>query len=202
MDHPVVVLVSTVIVIVAFAGPIVRIKTNVPTATSLPTSQQARQGYDILQARFDRGALSPVEVLVTWQGAGAAAQPTAPQNLAALYGYGKQLAALPDVAGVTSIVNQPGLTSQEAVQTFWYLVLGRGLAGTSPPASQPFPGQKGRRRQGAARRDDGAQHRPVPGRAARRSERWRGPVALPDDQGPDAAAGLHRPRGRPVGRHP
>ncbi|MGD0996816.1 MAG: MMPL family transporter [Thermoleophilia bacterium] len=143
MDHPVVVLVSTVIVIVAFAGPIVRIKTNVPTATSLPTSQQARQGYDILQARFDRGALSPVEVLVTWQGAAAAAEPTAPQNLAALYGYGKQLAALPDVAGVTSIVNQPGLTSQEAVQTFWYLVLGRGLAGTSPPASQPFPGPKG-----------------------------------------------------------
>ena len=116
MDHPVVVLVGTIVVIALFAGPIVRIRTNVPTATSLPTSQEARQGYDIIQARFDRGALNPVQVLVTWQGTGAAAQPTAPQNLAALYGYGKQLAALPDVESVTSIVNQPGLTSAQAVQ--------------------------------------------------------------------------------------
>jgi RND superfamily putative drug exporter len=119
MDHPVVVLVGTVIVIVAFAGPIVRIRTNVPTATSLPTSQQARQGYDILQARFDRGALNPVQALVTWDGTGAAAQPTAPQNIAALYGYGRKLAALPDVAGVTSIVNRPGLTSAQAATAFW-----------------------------------------------------------------------------------
>jgi RND superfamily putative drug exporter len=123
MDHPIVVLVGTVIVIVAFAGPIVRIRTNVPTATSLPTSQQARQGYDILQARFDRGALNPVQVLVTWQGSGAAAQPTAAPNLAALYRFGRQLAALPDVAGVTSIVNRPGLTSAQAAHAFWNEVL-------------------------------------------------------------------------------
>ncbi len=142
MDHPVVVLVGTIAVIALFAGPIVRIRTNVPTATSLPTSQEARQGYDIIQARFDRGALNPVQVLVTWQGTGAAAQPTAPQNLDALYGYGKQLAALPDVAGVTSIVNQPGLTSQETVQTFWNLVLRVGSASVSLPGSSPFPGPK------------------------------------------------------------
>ena len=110
MDHPIVVLVGTLVVIALFAGPIVRIRTNVPTATSLPTSQEARRGYDILQARFNGGALNPVQVLVTWEGSGAAAQPTATQNIAALYGYGKQLAALPDVAGVTSIVNRPGLT--------------------------------------------------------------------------------------------
>jgi RND superfamily putative drug exporter len=118
MDHPVVVLVGTVIVIAVFAGPIVRIKTNVPTATSLPTSQQARQGYDIMQARFDRGALNPVEALVTWNGTGGAASPTAPQNLAALYAYGRRLAALPGVAGVTSIVNQPGLAAA-ALPRFW-----------------------------------------------------------------------------------
>ena len=119
MDHPVVVLVGTVVVIAVFAGPILRIKTNVPTATSLPTSQQARQGYDIMQARFDRGALNPVEVLVTWGGSGAAAEPTAPQNLTALFGYGRRLAALPDAAGVTSIVTQQGLTSPQALAAFW-----------------------------------------------------------------------------------
>jgi len=134
MDHPVVVLVGTVIVIVVFAGPIVRIKTNVPTATSLPTSQQARQGYDILQARFDRGALNPIEVLVTWNGAGAAAQPTAPQNLAALHGYGRRLAALPGVSGVTSIVNQPGLASTSALATFWAGVSRAAPAGAAPSA--------------------------------------------------------------------
>jgi RND superfamily putative drug exporter len=138
MDHPVVVLVGTVIVIALFAGPIVRIRTNVPTATSLPTSEQARQGYDILQARFDRGALNPVQVLVTWRGTGAAAQPTAPQNLAALFGYGRQLAALPDVAGVTSIVNRPGLTSTQAVQGFWRGVIPTpGLLHANNPAIAP-----------------------------------------------------------------
>ena len=136
MDHPVVVLVGTVIVIALFASPIVRIKTNVPTATSLPVSQQARRGYDILQARFDRGALNPVQVLVTWNGAGAAAAPTAPRNIAALYGYGRKLAALPGVAGVTSIVNRPGLTSPEAVQSFWSTVTSQGAA-SAPPRTLP-----------------------------------------------------------------
>jgi putative drug exporter of the RND superfamily len=153
MDHPVVVLAATIAVIALFAAPFLSIKTNVPTATSLPVSQPARQGYDILQARFDRGALNPVQVLVTWNGTGAAAQPTAPQNIAALYSYGKQLAALPDVAGVTSIVNRPGLTSAPAVQSFWNLVLSRGPssaavsvyaypAAGSPQVSVPSPGPK------------------------------------------------------------
>jgi len=138
MDHPVVVLVGTIMVIALFAGPIVRIRTNVPTATSLPTSQEARRGYDILQARFDRGALNPIQVLVTWDGTGAAAQPTASQNLAALYGYGRQLAALPGVAGVTSIVNRPGLSSAQAAQAFWGLVLSKS-ATALPPQSPRSP---------------------------------------------------------------
>ncbi len=148
MDHPVIVLAGTVTVIVLFAGPIVRIRTNVPTATSLPTSQEARQGYDILQARFDRGALDPVQVLVTWNGAGATAQPTAPANIAALYAYSRKLAALPDVAGVTSIVNRSGLSSPQAAQAFWSRVTqgrvgaivarpGMGSAGHSEPALAP-----------------------------------------------------------------
>ncbi len=135
MDHPVVVLVGTVIVIAVFAAPFLRIKTNVPTATSLPTTEQARQGYDILQARFDRGTLNPVQVLVTWKGTGAAAQPTSAQNLAALYGYGRQLAALPDVAGVTSIVNQPGLATPPAVQAFWAGVQARSSTSARLPGT-------------------------------------------------------------------
>ena len=191
MDHPVVVLIGTIIVIALFAGPIVRIRTNVPTATSLPTSQEARQGYDILQARFDRGTLNPIQMLVTWQGAGAAAQPTAPQHLAALYDYGRQLAALPDVAGVTSIVNRPGLASAQAVQAFWDLVQSTqsdGAISSRTPRASLSPGRL-RRRQGAARLDDRARHRPVPGSAEERPERRSRPGALAGDQEPAAAAG-------------
>jgi RND superfamily putative drug exporter len=130
MDHPVVVLVGTVVVIAVFAGPFVRIRTNVPTATSLPTSQEARQGYDLIQSRFDRGALNPIEVLVTWNGAGRAADPTAPANLAALYRLGQRLARLPDVEGVTSIVNQPGMDTAGGAQAFWASV----AAGAAPSA--------------------------------------------------------------------
>ncbi|HUK76499.1 MAG TPA: MMPL family transporter [Thermoleophilia bacterium] len=137
MDHPVVVLIGTIVVIAVFAGPILRIRTNVPTATSLPTSQEARRGYDIVQARFDRGALNPIQVLITWQGTGAAAEATAPRNLAALYGYGRQLAALPGVESVTSIVNQSGLTSAEKALAFWSSA--RSSASLPPGASVPSP---------------------------------------------------------------
>jgi RND superfamily putative drug exporter len=137
MDHPVVVLVGTVVVIAVFAGPLVRIRTNVPTATSLPTSQEARQGYDLIQSRFDRGALNPVEVLVIWSGAGRSADPTAPANLARLYGLGRRLARLPDVERVTSIVNRPGMDTAAAAQAFWASVAAAGRPG---PATSPAAG--------------------------------------------------------------
>ncbi len=139
MDHPVVVLIGTIIVITVFAGPILRIRTNVPTATSLPTSQEARRGYDILQARFDRGALNPIQVLITWQGTGTGAEATAPQNLVALYGYGRQLAALPDVESLTSIVNQPGLTSAQKTLGFWSSVRSSGTGSAGLPSAAPRP---------------------------------------------------------------
>jgi len=127
MDHPVVVLAATVVVIAVFAGPVLRIRTNVPTATSLPTSQEARRGYDLIQGRFDRGALNPVEVLVTWRTG--SADPTAPSNLASLYELGQRFARLPDVEGVTSIVNQPGMRSAGDAQAFWADVTGARPAG-------------------------------------------------------------------------
>ncbi len=137
MDHPVVVLVATVVVIAAFAGPVVRIRTNVPTATSLPTSQEARRGYDLIQGRFDRGALNPIEVLVTWRAG--AADPTAAANLAALYELAQRFARLPDVESVTSIVDQPGIHSAGQAQAFWRNVAavsatGRAGAATSAAA--------------------------------------------------------------------
>ena len=60
MRHPWLVMAATVAVILIFAAPFLHIVVNVPTATSLPTSVESRKGYDILQSRFDRGALSPI----------------------------------------------------------------------------------------------------------------------------------------------
>ena len=53
MAHPVVVLVGTIAVILALAGPVLRITVNVPTATELPRHQEARRG-------FGHAALVPV----------------------------------------------------------------------------------------------------------------------------------------------
>jgi putative drug exporter of the RND superfamily len=127
MKRPWLVLAFSIGVIALFTSPFAAIKVNVPTATSLPTSQESRQGYDILQQRFDRGTLDPVYALVTF------AQPRDPfaqANLAALYGYGQRLAKLGGVASVSSVVNQAGLDSAAQVEAFWRSV--RASAGASP----------------------------------------------------------------------
>ena len=204
MDHPVVVLVGTIVVITVFAGPILRIRTNVPTATSLPTSQQARQGYDIVQARFDRGALNPIQVLVTWNGVGAAAQPTAPQNLAALYGVRQ-------AAGRAARRRRRDEYRQSAGADLGPEPL-RVLGRVSAAGGSSAPGDRRGGRGGPSARSAAARallaSTTAPGTVlfqvapAQRPERRRGPGAVADDQAPHAAARLHRARRRPVGRHP
>ena len=95
MKRPWIMLAFSIGVIALFTSPVTAIKVNVPTATSLPTTQESRIGYDILQQRFDSGALDPVLVLLTFQ---RPSDPFANANLAALYGYGQRLAHLGGVA--------------------------------------------------------------------------------------------------------
>jgi RND superfamily putative drug exporter len=141
MRHPWIVMAGTVAVILVFSGPVLHIDLNVPTATSLPTSQEARQGYDILQSRFDRGALSPISVMLTWRGGDQS--PLSAQSLAALYEFGHELEKLPGVASVSSVVNQPGLTSPEKVIGFWQAVGAAQAAGPSQPGAPDGPGAPG-----------------------------------------------------------
>jgi putative drug exporter of the RND superfamily len=139
MAHPVVVLIGTVLVIFALAGPVLRITVNVPTATELPRSQEARQGFDIISARFDRARLSPNEALLTW--AGGTQDPFAPANLQKLYAYGQEL-QLSGVASVTSIVTMPGIHSPQAAAAFWQAVRTAGspaAAASVPPGSPGLP---------------------------------------------------------------
>jgi RND superfamily putative drug exporter len=147
MKRPWLVLAFSIGVIALFTSPFAAIRVNVPTATSLPTTQESRQGYDILQQRFSSAALDPAYSLLTFARPG---DPFAKANLAALYGYGQRLAKLGGVASVSSIVNQPGLDSASQVEAFWQSVHRRPPAagttaggGATPPAGASAAGTAG-----------------------------------------------------------
>ncbi len=121
MVHPVSVLIVTVAVVLAFSWPVVKITVDVPSAASLPTSTESRQGYDVIQHRFDPSVLSPVDVLVTWD------QSTSfTAKLDELYAFGRQLQGLPDVAAVTSVATIPRLDSPALLTRFWQIILETG----------------------------------------------------------------------------
>ena len=118
MVHPVSVLIVTVAVVLAFAWPVVKIHVDVPSAASLPTNTESRQGYDIIQHRFDSSALSPVDVLVTW-----GEETSFTSRLDELYAFGRELQGLPDVGAVTSVATIPRLDSPALLDKFWQIVL-------------------------------------------------------------------------------
>jgi putative drug exporter of the RND superfamily len=119
MRHPVPVLAGTLVIVLLFAWPVLHIRREIPGATALPQRSESRQGYDVLQSRFDVSALAPIYVLATWKGETAA---LAPANLRPLFDYGKRLEAMPGVARVTGVVNLPGLETPEATARFWRAV--------------------------------------------------------------------------------
>jgi RND superfamily putative drug exporter len=136
MHHPVPVLIGTLLVVLVFAWPVLHIEREIPGATALPQRSESRQGYDILQSRFDVSALSPIYVLATWGGgAGALDAP----NLESLFEFGKRLQALPGVARVTSVVSLPGIETPAAAARFWRAV--QRPAGSGPrPDGSSLPG--------------------------------------------------------------
>jgi putative drug exporter of the RND superfamily len=129
MRHPVPILVGTLFVVLLFAWPVLHIEREIPGATALPQRSESRQGYDILQSRFDASALSPIYVLATWSGDTRA---LAPRNVRGLFEYGKRLATMPGVARVTSVVNLPGIETPQAAAGFWRAVQRPAGSGQSP----------------------------------------------------------------------
>ena len=121
MRRPWPVLAGTVALVVFLAWPMLRLTVDIPGATSLPTSTESRQGYDILVRDFAPSALSPIEVVLTWEGN---PDPLAAENLKRLHAFGAELAAMDGVAGVTSIATLPGLDSPKALSEYWATVLG------------------------------------------------------------------------------
>ncbi|NLE73550.1 MAG: MMPL family transporter [Actinobacteria bacterium] len=104
--RPWVVLVVSLLLILTVAFPVLHLKMDMPSATVLPGTVESRQGYDILDRDFDRAALSPISVLVTWDGG----SPTLSMAEALpMFEFGQTLAATPGVKSVTSLFNLPGL---------------------------------------------------------------------------------------------
>ncbi|NLG65063.1 MAG: MMPL family transporter, partial [Actinobacteria bacterium] len=107
------------IVIGAFAAPVLRMTTQMPTAAVLPSEAEYRQGYEVLTREFDMGELTPINVALSWDGD---PDPLAASRLPALANFGRLLASQQDVRSVTSVANLPHVDSPLALVFFWQTV--------------------------------------------------------------------------------
>jgi RND superfamily putative drug exporter len=101
------------IALVAF--PALDMKTQMTTATALPTSAEARQGLEILESEFDWETLSPTLALLTWEGE----EPIDMTRAANLFLYGQQLTSIDGVASVLSPFTVTGMSDPGALAALW-----------------------------------------------------------------------------------
>ncbi len=111
-------IVAAVVIIGLLAGPAATMKTQMSGATTLPSSAESRQGLEILDTEYDRAALSPVSVLLTWNGGDGKIDML---RAAAIFAYGQQLGETPGVASVLSPFTIGGMGGGDitAMASFW-----------------------------------------------------------------------------------
>ncbi len=63
MDHPWLVLIPTMVLLLALGAPFRHVEISSPDATILPTSTESRQGFDLLVSEFGPGEISPILVV-------------------------------------------------------------------------------------------------------------------------------------------
>ena len=149
MRRPWPVLIGTIALVLLLAWPMLRLSVDIPGATTLPTSTESRQGYDILARQFDPTTLSPIEVVLTWEGD---PDPLSPANLARLSDFGRELAATDGVAGVTSIVSLPGVETAEQLGAYWNSVRAGSSTDDAAGGVSLWQGMLGVQQRKAARR--------------------------------------------------
>ncbi len=149
MRRPWPVLIGTIALVLLLAWPMLRLSVDIPGATTLPTSTESRQGYDILAREFDPTTLSPIEVVLTWEGD---PDPLSPANLARLSDFGRELAAREGVAGVTSIVSLPGVETAEQLGAYWHAVRAGSSTDDAAGGVSLWQGMLGVQQRKAARR--------------------------------------------------
>jgi len=109
-------IIVAVVLIALLAWPTATIKTQMSGATTLPPEAESRQGLQILDQQYDRTALSPLSVMLSWDGGGGIDMLRA----ASIFSYGQQLASTPDVASVLSPFTLDGMGGDAAsLVKFW-----------------------------------------------------------------------------------
>jgi RND superfamily putative drug exporter len=102
MRHPLLVLIPTLLLLLAAGSPFLRLNQAVPDASVLPVGRESRDAYVALRDEFPGGATSPFEVLAIVPG-----DPYSEANIAAVIGFGNQLAAVGQVTSVESPFSIP-----------------------------------------------------------------------------------------------
>jgi RND superfamily putative drug exporter len=115
LRRPWVSIIIALALIALVASPVVTMTTQMTSASTLPAVAESRQGLDILDREFDREALSPTSVLVTWEGG----QTIDMNRAAALFMYGQKISGLPGVASVLSPFTLTGLSDPTALAALW-----------------------------------------------------------------------------------
>ena len=100
MDHPVVVFVGAVVLLLALGWPFLHVRLNAPDARILPASVPSRQAFDTLAGEFQIGEFGPLLLAVRARG-----PVTDPANVGLLYDYSRRIAADPRVSRVESVVD-------------------------------------------------------------------------------------------------
>jgi RND superfamily putative drug exporter len=108
-------IVGALVVAVLIAWPAATMKTQMTSASTLPTAAESRQGMEILDKEFDREALSPIAVLLTWDDD----ERIDMIRAAALFTYGQQLMALDGVRTVQSPFTVGELSDPAALVALW-----------------------------------------------------------------------------------
>jgi RND superfamily putative drug exporter len=107
MRRPWTVLIPTIAILLIAGSPFLDLQLANSDVNQLPTSAEARQGADLLQAQFPQVGQNTIAVVVDYQHGA----PTSPANVAASYQLAQRLSTLKGVTSVRSYVTvEPTLT--------------------------------------------------------------------------------------------
>jgi RND superfamily putative drug exporter len=95
MRRPVAVLIPVMLFLLVLGIPFAGEKPGIPGAAGVPTSAEARQAWDTIEADFPAGETQPIDLLVTTSG-----DPTAASNATAIAEYAARVGSLTGVARV------------------------------------------------------------------------------------------------------
>ncbi len=110
MRRPLVVLVPALVALLYAGAPFFRLAIATPDVRVLPKETEARRGYDLLRDAFPSQADNSIAVVVDFPSAPA----LTPARIEALYDFASRAAALPNVTGVTGIVDPKSPLPREA----------------------------------------------------------------------------------------